>query len=373
MFLLSSKSSLISPNKLFKIFEWILLCILFLISILCTWGVIEKFNSKTTSIGQKEKPITKRPTITFCFSDAKIWTYGTDFNISYYKRDGQDGDLDPLDMGENYHEFTKEHVYLEGLHTIYFGICYKISASFNDTALQNVYTPIKIKANKELPVLNIYITSEENSYGITTSIWMDGEVMKIDLPPMMYRTIDIKVLKQVYLETGTHPCGNNAFYECFGTIIAKSNFSECPKFCLPISILTLTGSISENDFPICNYGNWSHEEYQCPQKITETLLNNIISNQEQCTRSCSTYQYSGKTTYEKEKRYDNKTALLEYKFSSPSFMMVHEEYLVFDALGMISSVGGTLGLFIGFSFSNVLSMLMGQLKILTRKFHIHVK
>ena len=28
---------------------------------------------------------------------------------------------------------------------------------------------------------------------------------------------------------------------------------------------------------------------------------------------------------------------------------VYEEYLIFDAIGMIGSVGGTLGMFIGFS------------------------
>ena len=36
-------------------------------------------------------------------------------------------------------------------------------------------------------------------------------------------------------------------------------------------------------------------------------------------------------------------------------MKVHEEYLIYDEIGLIGSVGGTLGIFIGFSFSGVVT------------------
>ena len=41
---------------------------------------------------------------------------------------------------------------------------------------------------------------------------------------------------------------------------------------------------------------------------------------------------------------------------------VYEEYLIFDAIGMIGSVGGTLGMFIGFSMIGVISWIFGRLK-----------
>ena len=35
---------------------------------------------------------------------------------------------------------------------------------------------------------------------------------------------------------------------------------------------------------------------------------------------------------------------LRYKLTNPNFeLMVHEEYFIYDAIGMIGSVGGTLG------------------------------
>ena len=40
---------------------------------------------------------------------------------------------------------------------------------------------------------------------------------------------------------------------------------------------------------------------------------------------------------------------LRYKLTNPNFeLMVHEEYFIYDAIGMIGSVGGTLGIFIIF-------------------------
>ena len=35
--------------------------------------------------------------------------------------------------------------------------------------------------------------------------------------------------------------------------------------------------------------------------------------------------------------------------------MVNEEYLIYDTITMISSVGGTLGMCIGFSFTNIIA------------------
>ena len=46
---------------------------------------------------------------------------------------------------------------------------------------------------------------------------------------------------------------------------------------------------------------------------------------------------------------------------------VHKEYLIYDVIGMVGLVGGTLGLFIGFSFSNVLTFLIEYLQMISLK------
>ena len=54
----------------------------------------------------------------------------------------------------------------------------------------------------------------------------------------------------------------------------------------------------------------------------------------------------------------NDSALVSFEIVPPEQITVHEEYIVYDTLGIIGSVGGTLGLFIGFSFSGLVSSIM---------------
>ena len=39
------------------------------------------------------------------------------------------------------------------------------------------------------------------------------------------------------------------------------------------------------------------------------------------------------------------------EFATPPRVSVREEYLIYDSVALISAIGGTLGIFIGFSFS----------------------
>ena len=76
---------------------------------------------------------------------------------------------------------------------------------------------------------------------------------------------------------------------------------------------------------------------------------------------CQRVQYS--QTY----RWDNAALKLgnDFKFFyqiAKGKMNVYEEYLIYDVKGMVGSIGGTLGLFIGFSFYNVIGYLMGFLR-----------
>ena len=49
----------------------------------------------------------------------------------------------------------------------------------------------------------------------------------------------------------------------------------------------------------------------------------------------------------------------------PRKIRVKTEYLIHDVISMIGNVGGTLGLFVGFSFSNVISGILSFLNSCT--------
>ena len=46
------------------------------------------------------------------------------------------------------------------------------------------------------------------------------------------------------------------------------------------------------------------------------------------------------------------------QFVAPPLVTVKEEYVIYDAVAMISAIGGTMGLCIGFSFSDFSSLLL---------------
>ena len=47
-----------------------------------------------------------------------------------------------------------------------------------------------------------------------------------------------------------------------------------------------------------------------------------------------------------------------YRFTPPHTEKIFEEYLIYDIFNMVGSVGGNLGMWIGFSFTGIISNLM---------------
>ena len=138
-------------------------------------------------------------------------------------------------------------------------------------------------------------------------------------------------------------------------------------------------TLPNNPYPICQnfdnwYKNWNCTDCDCNLKIIKDIFNNITMNKKQ-PRSCAITQYSGKMMsdriykkYQIEKWFGySQLVQINYYFAKPLVAQVYNEYIIFDTIGMIGAVGGTLGLFIGFSFNNVIDYLLGYLKWFTTK------
>ena len=97
----------------------------------------------------------------------------------------------------------------------------------------------------------------------------------------------------------------------------------------------------------------------CNWYILRDLIKNITINEEHL-KTCVTTQYMGKVTFEKDT--GKRSAAFSYKFALPLKAKVYEEYLITDGVTLIGSVGGSLGLFIGFSISNVANRIMAFLE-----------
>ena len=155
--------------------------------------------------------------------------------------------------------------------------------------------------------------------------------------------------KVIYLEK--YGCSHDSYYECFALHIKKSDFAGCPSKCLPESMKSL-GRINLTYIPTCNSENetacsWNH------------IYSDIFQNQldDSCPKPCEILEYTGKIDYIESKSVSetaNDTLKLYLRFSRPFSMTVNEEYIIYDLIGVIGSAGGTLGMFIGFTFYDLI-------------------
>ena len=164
----------IEQVKFFKIIEWNVFIILLALSGYFMYEVLEQYISGKSSFAQSEKQITELPTMTFCFSsngeyDGDVeYQYGTDFKIEYLI-EWPPKSFGFLEVSKEIHKFN-EIITFEKLITSYSGSCYKVSAK-GMSIEKGKYTILLLHFVKtvpydKLPHVKVYITSEENSYGV---------------------------------------------------------------------------------------------------------------------------------------------------------------------------------------------------------------
>ena len=100
-------------------------------------------------------------------------------------------------------------------------------------------------------------------------------------------------------------------------------------------------------------------EYQCLNRILDMVLFDFFLKGS-LRKTCNTLEYSGEIRLREEPVEDFKK--IRFQYNLDRIMKVQEEYLIYDEVGMIGSVGGTFGMFIGFSFANIVSQILNLIE-----------
>ena len=342
-----------SQVKYFKVIEWTLFLGLSGISAIFMWGVLEKFFSGKTSFTQVEEPIKELPTITLCLSmpdSRKIeYQYGKDFEITY-RISAENSDYSIILKEREKSSLFGEEIYLQKFITVLFKNCYKISSILSNGYMIKESTIIQIKFNTSMSEGNLpyslqsYFTSENNAYGIVANMWKNGEVTRMHINKGMAKDINLKAKEYRYLQTNNR-CSKESFFECLSKRIMEAKLKDSAEKCSLVSLPFL---------PMCENANINHNISAL------AFINHLknFSNGDNClTKLCTTLEYSGKETYNEKLRDKNLTVAFGYFFSSNS-TNIYEEYLIYDVISAIGSVGGTLGMCIGFSFTGLITYII---------------
>ena len=99
----------------------------------------------------------------------------------------------------------------------------------------------------------------------------------------------------------------------------------------------------------------SCESGQIPSTFSEInyVPKNILKS---LKKPCINIQYYGTTQIQLQPENPNK-ATFKYRFSHPPEVEVNEEYIIVDLVGIISSIGGTLGIVIGSSIYDLIKFI----------------
>ena len=141
------------------------------------------------------------------------------------------------------------------------------------------------------------------------------------------------------------------FLNRFIKSLNATNFNTC----LPIDYKSFINQNNNNEsFEICHHDNYLD--------LWVKIHRRLINETRKTLKPCMIHQYDGDlmTFYEHMPNYRH--IQVAYIFKSDE-MIVRQEYLIIDDIQLIGTVGGTLGLFIGFSFLDVLQKCMTKFKI----------
>ena len=122
------------------------------------------------------------------------------------------------------------------------------------------------------------------------------------------------------------------------------NTSICSNTCVPATVKGFSQCETMEDY-LCNFG-----------PILDTAFSKGFKK---CAKHCKSVEY----TVELSNHYDydkDGWIIWQYIFDN-ELIEVYEEYLMYDIIGLIGTSGGTLGLFIGFSFFDVSSTIIHYL------------
>ena len=345
----------------FKILEWIVFLGLCITSMCLVKGVWVKYTSYDTNFkASREKP-TNGPTVLLCHI-VSTKTFENDKNFTLFYATGANFEQDKKKIKEGINAVSMGNlVYSESMST-HIDKCHKIH-------MQNVsdasWIGIKINFNESVfdsSKLKIQIMDDENSYGVLYGKFL-GKILSYQVEFRKSLWLKLQPEKYIYLDKSQSPkskCSDSSYYECLEIELLEQIESKCSKKCSPIHTKNISISKCDAD---------EIEIRICAENILSEKFQ-FGGFKSKCKKPCEIRQYTedwkfwidGNGLPDDLNEESKLWFWLWYQFEDEQDTIVYEEYLIYDTINMIGSLGGTLGLFIGFSFSNVLNVIISFIK-----------
>ena len=216
------------------------------------------------------------------------------------------------------------------------------------------------KKNVDIDHLKVWLTSNYDFFGATQddskrfpSYQFNVPFGEIYYPKITFKETIIKTLncKLSHIEYVSE-------VQCLVNIFTTGHFSACPLKCVPIqmkafqymNMSTSSKNCARLEDEICNGG----------PKLWKPLINEFSD----CPKPCKITTYKDSLLDLKEPLYlKTGQTLANFELVKNKVRRIEKEVLVYDINDVIGAVGGSLGLFPGFSFFDVISKCLDNLII----------
>ena len=310
--------------------------------------ILQRFNLKRTNFARSDEDISELPVIyTSIMNLGTEAHFGTDFNISYEEYNM----MSKRGLGSN-----NATILTKGHNVIGKG---PFKVNFEQRNTDNVFliTPINfavgmhqeyvltfIFKNSSLyqtAKFGIIIMAQNNSYIHCLGNYYDGKVSIHRANIGEYNWLILDPEKYSFNEN-IGKCRNKPYQETLFAEITSEVVQKCSEPCRPKCVKGFGSSITDmiEQYPLCQTVDQELCFYEVLKSVKETII----------VKPCSKMQYKVHGSTWKTKSNQGGFVM---RFLAPPRVIVYEEYLDYDLVAMISAIGGTLSLFIGFSFRDL--------------------
>lgn len=336
-------------KALLKVIYTILLCLA--IYLIYIGDIVQKFQRRRTNFAEYGEEISELPTINLFleYNTDDILDYEKDFWVIYQPDEGQSKSLT---LGENYIEGVTFHLEVTvdkpGNTSIYFSYQTLVLKPLGFTSKMLVSHNLMLEFEessdykKSVSKVGFSLSAANNSYcGLATFPDGDVEDTFVELGELSHARVIPE--KYIFIQE-VQECRTQPYQQILSTKISEQIFDECDRPCKP-SGWTCKFGVALDQIEICK----SATGLKCFHEVESTVMSGIVA------KPCTILQYKISATPYPIKLHNNVGIRLIY--STPMQVSVKEEYLIYDMLAMISAIGGTMGLCIGFSFFAFISSL----------------
>jgi hypothetical protein len=209
--------------------------------------------------------------------------------------------------------------------------------------------------------INGYLTSETDIFGLTLNIWQGAK--PFIFKTAMGSTLELSFKKEQWERLNScdqYKKGDSQsiFYgnspstciaKAYVDILLSPSLYNCNLTCQIVQLKSMFDLSKRPDVPKCH----KISDYNC--NLLVAYDPDLVPLPKHCKVPCSSTQFSADLT--ETTGQESKRSLTIWLVLASDIVTIHEEYLVYDFLSFVGSVGGSLGLFVGFSFFDFGSML----------------